>query len=353
MARRAVSLRPAALMGRPESRWQATLTAAAICAAALSLASGCGGRRIAAIDTLPKAASSAPLAVVLTTDCGVEIDDQWALTHILVSPELQLRAIVTTHASSVHLSSSASAAAAADVIAHVAPSRPPVQVIAGSSEPLHDAATPRRNPGLDLLIRVSRDFSPQRRLVVLIIGAATDTASAILEDPAIADRIAIVAMGFANWPDGGEEFNITNDRIAWQVILRSRVPLVIGSGAAARRSLRLTPAAAAARVRSHGATGQYLYELFDRWLSGNAGLASRMVAPGEWAIWDEVVVAYVLGFARGEIVPRPQLLADFRFAHPRTDERITWLTRVDAEHLWRDLARKLDARDRPRGDRHR
>jgi inosine-uridine nucleoside N-ribohydrolase len=188
---------------------------------------------------------------------------------------------------------------------------------------------------------------------VLSIGAATDAASAILEDPTIADRITIVAMGFEDWPDGGEEFNIKNDRLAWQVILNSRVPLVVGSAAAARRSLRMTPAGAAARVRSHGATGEYLYELFDRWLNGHAELASTMVGPGEWAIWDEVVVAYVLGLARGEIVARPQLLANFVFSHPRTDERITWLTRIDADHLWRDLARKLDAHDRSSADRRR
>ena len=333
------------------ARRAAPILTAAISVAALSLVTGCGARRTGASDSLPQAARSAPLAVVLTTDCGVEIDDQWALTHILVSPELQLRAIVTTHASSVHRSSSASAAAAADVIAHVGrPRGTPVPVVAGASEPLQDSVTPRRSPGLDLLLRVARDFSPRRRLVVLSIGAATDTASAILEDPTIVDRIAVVAMGFEDWPDGGEEFNIANDRLAWQVVLRSRVPLVVGSGAAARRSLRLTRTAAADRVRSHGATGEYLYELFDHWLSGNAELAARMVAPGEWAIWDEVVVAYVLGVARGKVVARPQLVAGFLFSHPETDQRITWMTRIDADELWRDLARKLDARDRASGD---
>jgi inosine-uridine nucleoside N-ribohydrolase len=150
-------------------------------------------------------------------------------------------------------------------------------------------------------------------------------------------------MGFQDWPDGGEEFNITNDRAAWQVILDSRVPLVVGSATAAKRSLTLTKSGAAARVRIHGAAGEYLYELFDRWLTGNAELAAKMVGAGEWAIWDEVVVAYVLGLARGDIVERPRLLSGFLFSHPRTAERITWITRVDADQLWRDLARKLDA----------
>jgi len=334
-----------------EIRTRTVLSAAG---AALLLSSGCGTHVSGGAAPIPTAAPSAPLAVLLTTDCGVEIDDQWALTHILVSPELQLRAVVTTHASSVQLSSSASAAAAAAVVARVAPSRRALlQVIPGASDPLQDAGTPRENAGVDVLLRLSRDFSRQRRLVVLSIGAATDTASAILKDPTIAHRIVVVAMGFQDWPAGGEEFNILNDRLAWQVILDSRVPLVVGSAAAVKRSLKLTTAGAAARVRMHGAAGEYLYELFDRWLAGNAELAAKMVAPGEWAIWDEVVVAYALGLARGEMVERPRLLAGFLFSHPPTADRITWMTRIDADQLWRDLARKLDALDRSTADRRR
>ena len=46
------------------------------------------------------------------------------------------------------------------------------------------------------------------------------------------------------------------------------------------------------------------------------------------------------------LVARPQLLTGFLFTHPSTAEQITWMTRVDADHLWHDLARKLDAHDR-------
>jgi hypothetical protein len=59
-----------------------------------------------------------------------------------------------------------------------------------------------------------------------------------------------------------------------------------------------------------------------------------------------VVVAYALRFARGEIVERPRLLADFLFSHPRSGDRITWMNRIDADQLWGDLARKLDAQGR-------
>ena len=40
-------------------------------------------------------------AVVLTTDIGAETDDQWALAHLALSPEFDLRGIVTTHATTM------------------------------------------------------------------------------------------------------------------------------------------------------------------------------------------------------------------------------------------------------------
>jgi inosine-uridine nucleoside N-ribohydrolase len=195
-----------------------------------------------------------------------------------------------------------------------------------------------------LLLRLSGDFSESRRLIVFAIGAGTDVASAILKDPSIANRITLVAMGFEDWPGGGDFFNVKNDPLAWQVILNSDVPLVIGSAAAAKRGLKLTRAEAAALMRSRGPTGEYLYSLFDDWLTREPKLVAQVVAPETWVIWDEIVVAYALGLARGHEVPRPQLQPDLSFSHPDTMKRITWLDEIDTEQLWRDFTRKIDSR---------
>lgn len=282
--------------------------------------------------------------VVLTTDIGCEIDDQWAMVHLLLSPEISLRAIVTTHASSIGLSSDKSAQEAAEVLARVSPRsvsrHPPLE--AGSSLPLLDATTPRESPGLDLLIQSSQGFSTSQRLVVFVIGAATDVASAILKDPSIVDRISVVAVAFSDWPAGGDIFNVVNDPLAWQVILDSDVPLVIGSVALMRQSLSLTRSEADALMSRHGILGEYLYALFAHWLDTQAPVVAQVVAPETWVIWDEVVVAYVLGMARGQEVPRPRLLSDLSFAHEETPRRIMWLTEIDTDLVWSDLSKKID-----------
>ena len=95
-------------------------------------------------------------AVVVTTDIGAETDDQWALAHLALSPEFDLRGVVTTHAPSLaEPAAETSAKVARDLIARFpAKSRP--RVLAGSSKPLVDAGSPLANPGVDFLIEQAR-----------------------------------------------------------------------------------------------------------------------------------------------------------------------------------------------------
>jgi purine nucleosidase len=290
----------------------------------------------------------AQIPVVLSTDCGADMDDQWALAHLLLSPEFGLQAVITSHASSINLSSATAAKIASDVVAYVLPlglrSGPPV--LPGSESPLRNANTPRENAGVNLLLRLSRGFCTTRRLNVFVTGAGTDVASAILKDASIVHRISVVAMGFNDWPGGGDVFNVKNDPLAWQIILDSEVPIVIASSAVTKRHLRLTRAEAAALMGPHGPLGEYLYSLFDNWLKTQAAIVNQFVGPDTWVVWDEGVVAYALGMARGNQVPRPKLQPDLSFSHQKTNQRITWLTGIDAPRFWHDFTRKIDAQRR-------
>jgi inosine-uridine nucleoside N-ribohydrolase len=286
----------------------------------------------------------APLAAVLSTDCGVEIDDQWALTHLLLSPEIDLQAVVTSHAASIGFSSTDSAAKAAEVIAHVLPLKSALRlpVIAGAASPLKSAAMPTGNAAVDCLIRISKGHSAENPLTIFLTGAGTDVASAILKDPSIVRRVSVIAMGFDDWPGGGDVFNVKNDPFAWQVILDSDVPVAVGSSALTSRSLRLTHKEAAALIRPHGPIGAYLYSILDDFMTKQPEMVARYVAPDTWVVWDEAVVAYALGMARVKDVPRPKLQPDLSFRHPQTGRRIKWLSEIDTARFWRDLTQKMD-----------
>lgn len=285
-------------------------------------------------------------AVVLTTDVGAEMDDQWTLAHLLVAPELDLRGVVTTHAPGLNAPAAETTARVAREVLERIPHRSDgaTPVFAGSSVPLADERTPRTNAAVRFLIEESRRFDRRRRLAVLVAGAATDVASALLIDPSLAERIEIVAMGFDAWPRGGDSWNVRNDRAAWRVLLGSSAPVVVGDAAVTRRDLAMTRVRAREMFAPHGATGEYLVGLLERWLDRDPAFTQQVTGqPDTWVIWDEVTTAYLLGMTRADLRPRPRLRDDLGFEHDRrAGRKLLWVTGVDAPRLWRHFTSHLN-----------
>jgi purine nucleosidase len=284
-------------------------------------------------------------AVVLSTDCGTEVDDQWALAHLAMSPELELRGVVTTHAPNFAAPAAESSAQAARAMLALLPIEPKPPVFAGSSTPLEAKDRPRPSAGLDFLVHEARNHTADDRLVVVMIGAATDVASALLLDPAIADRIRIVSMAFNGWPEGTDPWNVKNDIKAWQVVLASKVPLVVGDAAVTKRRLSMTVRKDHSLLDGHGKAADELVANLERWLAKNGQMAESVAgAPGTWPIWDEVTTAYLLGLAHVRTYLRPALRDDMTFDHSQPHGTLDWVTEIAGERLWADLVRKLDKR---------
>jgi purine nucleosidase len=236
--------------------------------------------------------------VVITTDIGAEVDDQWTISHMALSPEIDLKGIVTTHAPNLAApSAETSANYARELVGKLAAkSRPPVLV--GSSKALSSPGKPIPNSAVDFLVEQARGKTAENRLTVVVLGAATDVASALLTDPTWADRVSIVAMGFNGYPQGGDPWNVKNDPIAWRTLLESRVPIVVGDVEVTKKLLRMTP------DRAH---------------------------------------TILLGMATAESRPRPKLRDDLSFDLENPQGTIQWITSIDEGKLWPDLAAKIKA----------
>jgi inosine-uridine nucleoside N-ribohydrolase len=214
-------------------------------------------------------------------------------------------------------------------------------VIPGSSSPL-TSRTPLRNAGVDRIISESQKYSSNNRLTVIIIGAGTDTASALLIDPLLADRIEIVAMAF-NGKQGGDGFNVLNDPIAWTVILDSHTPVTVGDLTVTKRDLIMTPERAHALLDSTGEPGRYLAGLLDQWLAIHHDIVMAVTGNAKtWGVWDEVTVAYLLGMEQVQQIHRPKLKPDLSFDVSGEAGSVAWVSTINSDRLWADLARKLD-----------
>ena len=288
----------------------------------------------------------ARIPVVLSTDVGNEIDDQWTITYLLLQPRLEVLGVMSAHAPSI---SAPAGHTSLRILVDVVENRlgmsdhPPL--IEGGSLPLENAKAPRTSPAVRFLIETSRRFTRENRLTVLMIGAATDVASAILTDPTIVDRIRVIQMGF---PDekGGEEWNIHNDVHAVQAILDSKVPLVIGPGNVCRASLSLSLDQARAMLASRGAIGAWLWEEYQAWYFREVKPLRVDDFSKPWVIWDNIALAYVLGMTEQHTLPRPRMRDDMSFVPGSPDRTVTWITDVDEKRMWADFLGLVDAYQR-------
>jgi purine nucleosidase len=301
---------------------------------------------LAALALTAAVISQAKTAVILSTDVGNEIDDQWAIAYMLVNPAFDVLGIVSAHAPSLPAPSAhATYLVLKDEVEHRLGMTTHSPLFEGSSLPLADRKTPQPNAGVDFIIETSKRFSNDNRLVVLTIGAATDVASAILEDPSVTDRVSVVAMGFRNMTDA-KEYNVENDPKAWQVILDSDVPVTIGSGEVCQRDLALSFDDAKKLISGHGPVGAWLWDEYQAWYF-------RFVKPlrvddfsKPWVIWDTVVLAYEQGMTEQKTIPRLRLADNLSFEQIKTGRTIIWVASIDSARMWRDFIAKLDEYER-------
>ena len=286
--------------------------------------------------------ADARIPVVLSTDVGNEIDDQWAITYLLLQPRFDVLGVMSAHAPTITAPAGhTSYRILVDVVENRLGMSAHPPLIEGGSLPLENAKTPRSSPAVNFLIETSRRFSKNNRLTVLTIGAATDVASAILTDPTIVERVRVIQMGFTDEQDGNE-FNIANDVHAVQAILYSNVPLVVGPGKVCRASLSLTFDQAREMLAKRGAIGAWLWEEYQAWYF-------RVVKPlrvndfsKPWVIWDDITLAYALGMTTQHTLPRPRLRDDMTFEQVKTDRTVTWITDVDEQRMWADFLSLVD-----------
>lgn len=277
--------------------------------------------------------------VVIVTDCGVDVDDQWAIAHAVLAPTLDVRAVLTTHATELGEQSAQTTAVCVRKLfakMHERVSRPPV--ITGANVALTDKKAPVASFAVAALRALAKSYDAANPLHVVLIAPATDVASALLMEPSLAQRLVVHAMAFESWPVAGDAWDARNDIAAWQALLASNVPVSIGSGDTSKQALVMTRDEA---VRTVGGTplGDYLVATLDGWLATHGDLAMKVAKRADaWPVWDEIAIADVMAFSRTEERPRPVLLEDMGLAPQQPGETVRWVVDVDHTQLWQNLS---------------
>lgn len=232
-----------------------------------------------------------PVEVVLDTDTYNEIDDQFALVYMLISPD-RFR-LLAVHAAPFHNDRSSGPEDGMEK-SYEEIHRVLERMDWKAPLPIHRGAT-RFMPSLREAVvssatedLIKRALEPRSgRLHVIAIGAITNVASAILIEPRIVDRISVTWLGGhpLDWHHTNE-FNMKGDPHASRLILDCGVPLTLVPCKNVAEHLRTTVGELRELIGQSGEIGRYLCDI----------VAGYHADPRGWSkvIWDIAPVAAYL-----------------------------------------------------------
>ena len=227
--------------------------------------------------------------VIVSTDAACEADDPFAITHALLSPKLDVKAVVAEHFMKPD-SMEKSLAAAKKLLGLM---KSAVPVLPGQVWPKNGSLS----EGAQFIIDEARREGS--RLFVLCMGAVTTLADALRAAPDIADRLTMVTIGGRGYREHHvvkREFNWGNDPDGINYILRDTGVEVWQIPMSGYAYIRTSLAELRRRVAPCGEVGAYL---FQQMVDYNHTPGAGWTAGESWSLGDNPSVAVVIDDCAG------------------------------------------------------
>lgn len=168
--------------------------------------------------------SDKALRVILDTDAACEADDQYCIAHGLMTPRFDIKAVIAEQCGPYVPNGAEQSYKEIKKIVELMGLTDEVNVLRGTEDPLTDKSVPHHSEGSRFIIEEAMRDDP-RPLFVCCQGAITNLASALIEKPEIAEKMTLIWIGGAPYPEGGWENNLSNDVVAAQVVFESNIEL--------------------------------------------------------------------------------------------------------------------------------
>ena len=283
--------------------------------------------------------------IILDADTGNEMDDLYAIVKAVRDPALEVTALVSAHFNNAQL--------VTDSMWHIYPTRGinTVQVSQQENERLlasmdrmdiphpvgadrmigyawgqYQGVTPPTSEGINYIVKQARQASPQNKLVIVSLGAATNVAAAILTDSSIAKCIRVytlnMKMDLSRQVWNKNSFNARNDPNGLDVLLNCRdLELFIMPGNVARSLVFNRQTSEKRLAASESETHRILAQ---RWEE------TGWDAHTEHIMWDVALI---------EAIIHPELATLEKLPAPpeNIDRLLNVYTAIDADQMRRDF----------------
>lgn len=286
--------------------------------------------------------------VILDTDAFNEIDDQFAIAYMIKSSEkLNVKGIC---AAPFYNSNSDSPKDGMEKsydeikkLLNLMDKGDIIQnVFKGSDRYLTDEKTPVESDAARFIADLASEYSADKPLYIVSIGAITNVASAILMNPEIVDKTVVVWLGghSLEYYDT-KEFNMMQDVAAARVIFGCGVPLVQLPCMGVVDVFRMSKSELEYWLKGNNKLADYLAE--------NTISAAEKYASGKpWSrvIWDVTAVAWLLNdndrFMQSRIIKKHMPNYDYKYNIESDDGFMRYVYSIKRDALMEDLINKLN-----------
>jgi len=285
--------------------------------------------------------------VVLDTDTYNEIDDQFAVVQMMLSPE---RLAVEAIYAAPFLNDRAASPAEGMELSFEEIHRILERIDVPSGGLAHRGVTEyvgfdkvaREADAVDHMIERARAGTSDDPLYIIAIGAISNVASALLKAPDIIDRVVVIWLGGneLDWPrefTKNAEFNLLQDIGGAQVLFDCGVPLVLVPAMGVTSHLISNVPEIERHVEPHGEIGAFLAGRFKEYSDDHEGWTKE--------IWDMAAVAWLLDdeWTPSVLMPTPILTNDIGWERDDSRHTMRYVAWVDRDAILRDFFAKLAA----------
>jgi len=229
------------------------------------------------------------IRIIICSDAKNEADDQYALVHAMLTNKFIIKGLVAGHFRD-HWTNHLSYAEMVK-LAKLTNTYGEYPIVLGADQKLVNIKEYEVSAGTRLIIEeaLKEDSLP---LYVLNIGALTDLAVALLEEPKITSKMTAIWVGSGRYPKGSKECNLGNDLIAANYVFASELPLWQIPSNVYKTTL-VSLAQLKLRVAPMGKLGNYLYEQLITFMKTNAKEKS-WINPECWVMGDSGAIGVLL-----------------------------------------------------------
>ncbi|TVR70004.1 MAG: nucleoside hydrolase [Sphaerobacteraceae bacterium] len=278
------------------------------------------------------------IRVIVNTDAKNEADDQFAIVHAILTPAFELHGIIPAHFGTEKSDTSMEDSYEETMLLlRLMEMEGQVRVEKGATAEIPDATTPMPSPGAELIIDEAMKDDP-RPLHIAFYGPITDMASALLMEPRIEEKnIRVIWIGGRQWPEGGTEYNLSNDIEAANVVFRSKLEVWQIPRPVYRR-MPVSYAELLERVYPHGEIGKYLVEQTVEHNEARVEYAMELRSLG-----DSPCVGVMMHPDCGDwdMRPAPEFNDEMFYVHTLRNRPIRVYRNIDNRFILEDLFAKL------------